>query len=63
MFKLARTWKQLRELLAAIAKTVAEISNFLILLILFMTIASLLGMELFAYKLRFDKNDHIAEDP
>lgn len=49
MFKLARSWETFRRLISAIIATLAAISNFVILLLLFMLITSLLGMELFAY--------------
>ncbi len=44
VFKLARSWKSFRELLEKIAITVKDISNFSILLFLFMFIYTLLGM-------------------
>ncbi len=44
IFKLARSWVNLRNLLIAIGKTLAEINSFLVLVILFMVISSLLGM-------------------
>ena len=54
MFKLARSWSSFRRLIAAILATLAAISNFVILLLLFMLIAALLGMELFAFKVKVD---------
>jgi hypothetical protein len=54
MFKLARSWESFRRLISAIISTLAAISNFVILLLLFMLIASLLGMELFAYQVKVD---------
>jgi voltage-dependent calcium channel L type alpha-1D len=54
MFKLARSWVKFRELLAAIAATLLAISNFVVLLLLFMIVVALLGMELFAYRVRID---------
>lgn len=61
LFKLARTWTSFRKLLATIAATVAGIVNFVILLLLFMTISSLLGMELFAYEVgtRYNFNNFL----
>lgn len=49
LFKLARTWVSFRKLLSAIAATIGGISYFIVLLLLFMAVAALLGMELFAY--------------
>jgi hypothetical protein len=54
MFKLARSWDSFRKLIAAILATLAAISNFVILLLLFMLISALLGMELFAFKVKID---------
>jgi hypothetical protein len=54
MFKLARSWDTFRKLISAILATMAAISNFVILLLLFMLIAALLGMELFAYNVKVD---------
>ena len=50
LFKLARTWVSFRKLLLTIASTIVGVTNFVVLLMLFMSIAALLGMELFAYK-------------
>jgi voltage-dependent calcium channel L type alpha-1D len=52
--RLARSWKSLRRLLDVISKTVSGISYFSILMMLFMFIYALLGMELFAYYIKFD---------
>ena len=57
ILKLARFWVGLRKLLIAIAKTLTQLNNFLVLLILFVILSSLIGMEFFAYKVRFDEND------
>lgn len=51
VFKLARAWNSFREILIAIATTLEAISFFTMLLLLFMVIASLVGMELFAYNI------------
>lgn len=61
MFKLARTWSSFRKLLSAIAATVGGIAYFIILLLLFMSVAALLGMELFAYKTpyRYNFNNYL----
>jgi hypothetical protein len=39
-----------------------DISNFSVLLALFVFIYSLLGMELFAYRVKFDENDVVDEN-
>jgi len=46
----------------AIAATIGSILYFVVLLLLFMIIASLLGMELFAYNVRFDEAGKIAQN-
>lgn len=57
VFKLARSWTSFRELLQTMVKTVKEIIPFSSLLGICMFIFSLLGMELFGYRVRFDKNE------
>ena len=54
VFKLARSWSSFRELLEKIYVSLREISNFSILLLIFMFTYTLLGMEIFAYKAKFD---------
>lgn len=54
LFKLARSWKKLRMLLAVVARTLGEVSWFLVLLGLFIFIFGLLGVSLFANQMRFD---------
>lgn len=49
VFKLARSWTSFRELLEKIMMTFKDISNFSILLFIFMFVYTLLGMELYAY--------------
>ena len=57
IFKMAKKWQSLQSLLRTIASTIYEIGNFATLLILFMFIYSLVGMQLLANRLRFS-NDH-----
>jgi hypothetical protein len=54
ILKLARQWKTLRTLLITIAATLVDVGYFTVLLLLFMIIFALLGMEFFAYNVRFD---------
>ena len=59
VFKLARAWSSFRDILIAIISTFDSIAYFSILLILYMVVSSLVGMELFAYyipnsRLNFD---------
>lgn len=53
VFKLAASWPSLRNLLTTILKTVNDIANFAILLMLFMYIFALVGMQFFANQLCF----------
>ena len=54
LFKLARTWQQFNKLISTMGKTLIEISAFSVVLFLFMFIYSILGMEMFAYKAKYD---------
>ena len=62
VFKLARSWKSFRELLHTIMLTMKEVTPFSILLVICMLIFTLLGMELFGHKVRFDESDRVVED-
>lgn len=53
VFKLARSWTSFRELLAKMIITLKDIQFFAALLILFMFIFTLLGMELFAFRVKY----------
>eukprot|EP00941_MAST-03F_sp_MAST-3F-sp1_P005593 g5593.t1 len=54
LFKLARSWKSLQHLLRTMVKTLKDIANFAVLLVLFMYIFALVGMQFFANRYRFD---------
>ena len=54
IFKLARSWRSLNELLANIGKTLKLIFPFLLVLLIIMLIFALCGMQLFGGKLRPD---------
>ena len=56
VFRLARNWTGLRDLLVIIGKTLKDMSNFSVLLLLLMFIYTLVGMEFFAYRMKFDRN-------
>jgi hypothetical protein len=49
-----RTWLSLRTLITTIGKTIFDIAHFSFLVLLFMIITSLLGMEFFAYRISYD---------
>jgi hypothetical protein len=54
MIKLARSWKAMQEILGKTYLALGDISFVFIILFLFIYIAALLGMEIFANKCRFD---------
>jgi len=57
IFKLAKSWEKFQELLNTIIGSLKDISSFSILLFLFMFTYLLLGMELFANKVKYNSND------
>ena len=57
--KLARQWKDFQNILKKIKKSIREVSNFTLILFLFMFIMALLGMELFAYSVAYDVEGNI----
>ena len=58
LFKLAKTG-DLVVLMSAIKITVTSLGNFLVLLFLYMYIVSILGMQLFAGKLKYDSDGYV----
>lgn len=54
----SRSWTSLQELLVTMVKTLSQIGNFSVLLVLFMYIYALIGMQFFAFKYRFDENGY-----
>jgi hypothetical protein len=57
VFKLARGWKDLRILLNRMGKSIIGLSTFSVLMLIIIFIFMLLGMELFAFKIRYDEDD------
>ena len=53
VFKLARSWKQLNEIITTMVRSLAGISYLSLILLLFMFIFALLGMQLFGYEFVF----------
>ena len=53
VFKLARSWTSFRRILSKIIVTVKDVSTFSVLLLMFMFIFTLLGMELFGHNVVF----------
>ncbi len=50
IFRLARSWKELHMIIKAMFKSVASTAYLSLLMLLFMFIAALMGMQLFGYK-------------
>lgn len=57
VFKLAKSWEKLNKLMEKIFVTLRDIRSFLLLLLMFMVTFTLLGMELFAYRVVFNEED------
>lgn len=55
IFKLARSWKSFQDMLVKIGRSLKDISNFAVLLFIFITTYSILGMELYAQKIKIDR--------
>jgi len=53
LFKLARSWKSLHHLLATMVNTLDKLGNFALLLLLFIYIFALCGLQFFANRFRF----------
>jgi voltage-dependent calcium channel L type alpha-1D len=61
LFKMMKHWTSIHHLLETIARAASEVQNFAILLILFVFIYALIGMQLFASRLHFDESGaHVA---
>lgn len=58
IFKLARKWHTMQRLLQLIVTTLVDVSNFLLLVCLFIFIYAMLGIEFFANRMRFDEQGH-----
>jgi len=55
LFKLAKQWKTMHTMFGKLLRTAVDMANFLALLFLFVYTASLVGMEFFASRYRFDE--------
>jgi hypothetical protein len=54
VFKLAKSWKRFHLLLETMTHTLKDVASFSVLLLLFIFILTLLGMELFANQMKLD---------
>lgn len=59
VFKLAKAWKRFHFILRTTWKTLVDVSTFTIVLFLFMIIFTILGMELFAYRAKFNEKNEV----
>ena len=57
VFKLAQQWKRFELLLETLARTLRDIATFSILLFIIILVFTLLGLELFAFKVKLNKKD------
>lgn len=62
MFKILRAWSDLKILIQALIESLISLKYFSILLLNFMVIATFLGNELFAYRVRFISETDFAPD-
>ena len=61
LFKMIKQWSSIHHLLSTIARAASEIRSFGILLVLFIFIYALIGMQLFANRMHFDESgSHIS---
>jgi len=64
LIKLVKGMKTLYKLLTQILQSLKQVANILFVLFLFLYIFSLMGMQFFAYQLRFDENgEHVKYNP
>lgn len=61
LFKLARKWATMQRLLQLIVTTLVDVSNFLLLVCLFIFIYAMLGIEFFANRMHFDDDGYPVE--
>ena len=57
VFKLARSWESFNFFLQTIANTLAKVSSFTVLLGIFIFMYAMVGLELFAHKMRFNRDN------
>lgn len=62
VFRLLKIWKGFYELLKAITKTLIDMSNISVLILILVFTYTLLGMEIFAYRVKFDSSNRPISD-
>lgn len=60
VLKLVKSWKKFQRLIGTIIRSLKDVSNFSVLLFLFIFVYTLLGRELFAYKVSFDEDGNFS---
>lgn len=61
VIKFINSWASLRNIIKTIGVTLKDIRNLVILLFIFIFVSALVGMELFAYRVRFLKGTYICD--
>jgi len=62
LLKLIKSWEKLQELLSTIANTLKDIRNFSVVLFVCIFTYTVLGMEFFAYRIKFNDNNEVDMD-
>jgi hypothetical protein len=61
VFKLARNWKSLRDLISKMMNTLPNLASFGLLLFVFLVVFVILGLQFFPGEVYLDKNDKIVD--
>lgn len=59
VFKLAKSWKKLDNLIKTIWRTLIDVASFSVLLFLIIFTYTLIGLELFSNQAKFNENDEL----
>ena len=57
LLKIVKRWKMLQNLVSTIFNTLKDLRNFAILLFIIIFTFTILALEIFAYRMKFDEND------
>ena len=63
IFRLARKWRSFHVMMVKIVQSLHDLFTFFILFVIIVFVFALLGNEMFAYRVRFDKDMDIIEYP
>lgn len=61
IFKLLSKWTSMKKLIEKVIQTLVDLTNFAVILVLFLYIYTLLGQQFFANRLRFDEDGYVIE--